>query len=72
MRPLLAIAALALALAPVALGQAPGTVDMPAPDFRAQTLGARPEPRTLADYKGQVVLLNIWTTWCGGCREEMP
>ena len=30
------------------------------------------EVRTLADYDGQVVLLNIWATWCAPCREEMP
>jgi len=27
---------------------------------------------SLADYKGQVVLLNIWATWCRPCVEEMP
>lgn len=27
---------------------------------------------TMADFKGKVVVLNIWATWCLPCREEMP
>lgn len=30
------------------------------------------KPLTLADFQGQTLLLNIWATWCGPCREEMP
>ena len=44
----------------------------PAPDFRAVTLDAQPVARTIADYRGQVVLLNLWATWCGPCEWEMP
>ena len=47
----------------------PGTK---APDIRVVTLEEVPEERTLADYRGEVVLLNIWATWCLPCEAEMP
>lgn len=33
---------------------------------------ARGHPLTLASFRGRVVLLNIWATWCVPCRKEMP
>lgn len=30
------------------------------------------KPRTIADFKGKTVLLNLWATWCAPCRLEMP
>jgi cytochrome c biogenesis protein CcmG/thiol:disulfide interchange protein DsbE len=44
--------------------------DIPAPMF--DTLDIQGKPQRLADYKGQVVLINIWATWCEPCRNEMP
>jgi cytochrome c biogenesis protein CcmG/thiol:disulfide interchange protein DsbE len=41
-----------------------------APDFSLTDLSGR--TLTLADYRGKVVLLNFWATWCGPCRLEVP
>ena len=46
------------------------SVDRPAPDFSLPLLDGR--KTRLSDYTGQVVLLNIWATWCPPCLSEMP
>jgi cytochrome c biogenesis protein CcmG/thiol:disulfide interchange protein DsbE len=50
----------------------PVSVGSKAPPFRAATVDSVPTMHTLDDYKGQVVLLNIWGTFCLPCRDEMP
>jgi cytochrome c biogenesis protein CcmG/thiol:disulfide interchange protein DsbE len=71
---IVALLALGLWVATRVLGSElfPVTVGSPAPDFAAKTLVGAPRTKTLADYEGEVVLLNIWATWCVPCRVEMP
>lgn len=48
----------------------PVTNAAPAPDVAFTD--ASGQSLTLADFKGQVVLLNVWASWCAPCKEEMP
>ena len=44
--------------------------NIPAPTFQARDLNGNNQ--RLSDHQGEVVLVNVWATWCGSCMTEMP
>ena len=72
-RTLLPVAFLAVALGGVAalqVAQRSPRTGYPAPDFALPDLAGT--THRLSDYRGKIVFVNLWATWCPPCREEMP
>jgi thiol-disulfide isomerase/thioredoxin len=65
----LALLALIIPFPAAAFNFAP-TPPKPAPALAFED--AAGNPLTLEDFRGKVVVLNLWATWCGPCRKEMP
>src|ERR1700734_3673414 len=62
-----AMAAIVVASTAFAAG---GDASGPAPAFTLTALSG--EQSALSQYKGQVIMVNFWATWCGPCQQEMP
>jgi thiol-disulfide isomerase/thioredoxin len=52
-------------------GSATGNpVGTPVPEIKVDSLGGK--PIDVASYRGRVLLLDVWASWCGPCKQELP
>ncbi|HVZ86917.1 MAG TPA: TlpA disulfide reductase family protein [Polyangia bacterium] len=51
-------------------GASGGVIGAPLPPLKVDGLSGR--PIDVASYKGRVLLLDVWASWCGPCKQELP
>ena len=66
--PVFCLTVILFVFAPLFYGGSPA--QSAAPDFKIKDLNGK--EHTLAEYKGKVLFLNFWATWCPPCRREIP
>src|SRR6478735_12575080 len=45
-------------------------VGVPVPELKVESLGGK--KIDVASYRGRVLLLDVWASWCGPCKQELP